>query len=59
MKFDEKEPKTCGNCHYGDYYKRRCGMLKTHVLCEVYSDRHEKGQKGCHNWKEKKNEVRT
>lgn len=49
--------KTCGNCVYGDYYKRKCCVIKTHVECEVYSRKYERQQKACHNWKEKKNEI--
>ncbi len=46
--------KMCGNCLYGDYYRRRAGELRTWVDCEVYSTKKAAKEKACHNWKEKK-----
>lgn len=49
--------KSCGNCRYGDYYKRRGNKkLVGFVDCEVYSCKKEIS-KVCANWKEKKNEA--
>jgi hypothetical protein len=50
----DKNERCCGNCYYGDYYKRKCAVIKTSILCEVYTRRMETGHKPCHNWKERR-----
>ena len=32
-----EEVKTCGNCHYGDYYRRHYMTVSHWIDCEVYS----------------------
>lgn len=46
--------KTCGNCFYGDYYRRHHMTVSRWVDCEVYSCKKEAKEKACENWKEKK-----
>lgn len=56
-KMNVEVEKNCGNCRYGNYYKRRLKRtLVGFVDCEVYSCKKEIS-KVCVNWKEKKNEA--
>lgn len=49
--------KVCGNCFYGDYFKRFRGTMQpnygpvNHVECEYYSTWKPIGEKACSNWK--------
>ncbi len=52
----EKEERCCGNCLYGNYYKRKCSVITAWVDCEVYTRKMERQHKPCHNWKERKHE---
>lgn len=52
------QQKMCGNCLYGDYYRRRTNReLRTWVDCEVYSTKKAAKEKACGNWKERKINV--